>query len=213
MTGLPFMEHALAESQRKGPVAAMDDTVDLIQKVSVGLIPDKPAMRDALEAWGIPFKEGTHDIHKLIGSEATLGAELPEGWELKSYGGHNALLDDRGAERLRWHIHGWEPVSAWVCWRFSERLRDTGPSSGVWQVLDGNTVIHVVPINYPHPRTEKSGTGDDIRWFLDPDAREEGRANYDAKEDALKEARKWLDGHYAAWREKPIQAWLWERII
>lgn len=198
-----------------GPKKGLETTVDIIQKFASECVPDFPQARKALDAWGIPYEEGGEPIHQMLTSKATLKVALPSGWTIsrRGGGGHVELLDSRGASRLRWHIHGWDPVSLSVNERFfARRSEDLSATDAVVQVMDGATVIHAVSIKYPHARINdphsdgtpfyKSGyPGEDEGW-----TKEMGQENYNVKQAAFEAARTWLDENRPGYRDA-ILSW------
>lgn len=210
-----FRGLALALAESEGPADGLAGTVDIIQKFAPECVPDLPRARKAFDAWGIPYEEGGEPIHQMVSSQKTLKVALPTGWTFtrRGGGGHVELLDERGASRIRWHVHPWDPVSLDVNERFSIRRHvDLSATEAVVQIFDGPTVIHTVPYRYPHARINdphsdgtpfyKSGyPGEDEGW-----TKEMGAANYLAQSEAGEKARAWLDENRPGWND-PITSW------
>lgn len=209
-----YSELALAEVPHMGPEAALDHATSVMRTFAPECIPDVGPARAALTAWGISFTPGER-LQSLVTSTPTLAASLPKGWVLsrRGGGGHMELLDARGASRLRWYIHGWEPVSMSVNERFHiPRAVNLSPTDAVLHVMDGPTVIHTVPVQYPHARInrpDEDGTpyyktgyaGEDEGW-----TREMGAANYRALEDANRAGIAWLDANRAG-HQDALASW------
>lgn len=201
-----FQNLALALASYDGPDKGIGNAVDIMQRAAPANIPDVGRAREALAAWGIPFEAGGPPIGQMFGSTPTLKVELPDDWIIDDQGGgHKALMDAAGAERIRWHIHGWDLVALDVCRRFYTRVVNVSATSGVYQVLDGSVVIHVVPITYPHARLR-----DGAYFYNGDDWTEEMRhANYEAREAAATVARDWLAANRPGYASTTIiQSWL-----
>lgn len=161
-------------------------------------IPDASEVREALDAWGITWAKGGEPIHQIFTSKATLRCTLPPGWDVKRQGGHFNLIDGNGAERIHWYVHGWDAIEPRVQGRFSIRDERTGARSGVMQALDGNRVIHAVPMRFAIARTQDTYGG---WWAPEEEAtrtalwRDEGGV----KTAARAEVRAWLDQRIPGW--------------
>lgn len=184
--------------------------LDIAREFASETIPDQPAARTALAAWGVPFEPGPNGS-QLIGSYRTLKIVLPPGWSFtqRGGGGHNELLDNRGAARLRWHVHGWDPVSLSIDGRFSVRVVDISASEAIAHALDGTTVIHTIPIRYSTPRLFRQ-SGKETWWTNgyeeDGWSREQGTVNYRAEEAGRAAAYAWLDDNRPGWRDN-LTSW------
>lgn len=196
-------------ARRDGPARGLDDAVGFIQKCAPENIPDVGSARKALDAWGVSYEEGGEPIAQLFSSTRTLKATLPAGWTVtrRGGGGHFELLDDRGAQRLRWHVHGWDPVSLSLGWRFYVRVQDVSATEDVAQVVDGTTVLHTVPVRYPHARVHRSYS-DGSGGFTEPDSftREQSTENYRAKDEAVRACDAWLDRNRPGHRDT-LSSW------
>ena len=203
----PFGHLALALSKTNGPAKGIDEAVGIMNAVNIGLIPDCDVFRKALAAWGIAIKGKGDNISKMIGSERTMKVDLPNGWEARPHGiaGHNALFDNSGATRLRWHIHPWDPIATWVENRYSIRTEDLSVSKVVYRILDGAVVIHTFPFEYPHARTIADREGGRT-YYNQPEDRQQSRANYMAGEAAQEMASKWLDENRPGCRDA-LKSW------
>lgn len=210
-----FQDLALDLTRSEGAVAGLDAVVNIIQEYASADIPDFPQARAALDAWKIPYAEGGEPIRKLVSSQRTLKVDLPVGWRVsREGGGHHDLLDARGASRLHWHVHAWDPVSLWVKPRYSiHRHVDLSATEAVVHIYDGKTVIHTIPYSYPHARINfpdsdgtpyyKSGWPDENEGWTE----EMYRANSLVEEAAGKSAREWLDANRPDWNDS-IRAWV-----
>lgn len=211
-----FQHFAVALGMGEGPQAGLTGAVDILRKFAPEAVPDVGRAREALTAWGVDFEDGGEPITQMFSRTKTLKVVLPQGWSFsrRGGGGHVELLDSRGASRLRWHIHGWEPVSLSVNERFFARCKtDISASEAVVHVMDGATVIHTVLIKYPHTRINdpmsdgtpyyKSGyEGENEGW-----TKAMGAANYKADQDAYEAGRAWLDENRPGYRDD-IKSWL-----
>lgn len=211
-----FQQLAVALAMGEGPREGLAGAVDILRDFAPECVPDKGRAREALTAWGIDFEDGGEPIHQMFTQTKTLKVRLPAGWTFsrRGGGGHVELLDARGASRLHWHIHGWDPISLDVRVRFyTRRLVDLSASEAVVHVVDGPTVIHTIPLKYPHARITdreidgstfyKNGyEGEDAGW-----TREMGAANYKVEQDAYEEGKAWLDKNRPGHRDD-IRSWL-----
>jgi len=219
-TDNPFFLAAIGISMGGDCQGGLDTAVAMSRKEAEGSIPegrDCRGFREAIEAWGIEII-GEGKILKLIGSESTLKVRLPEGWVAKGHGGggHNGLFDADGHQRMRWHIHGWEPVSGSVIPRYKVRLLETGPEHGIVQVLDRGGAIKSFPVAYPHSRDDINHYEHYSVYYLTfpddmPVEVRQGmdRANRDVQCAAEAEARKWLDDNRPGWQDA-AKSWLIE---
>lgn len=161
----------------------------------------------ALTAWGLAFRP-TEGIARMFGSVPCNEVDLPAGWRVDGRGAWNHLYDDQGRERLRWYVHGWDPVSCQPMGRFNYKLVDLGPTDMIVQCLDGETVIHVVPGKLPHARIFERYSSGGGRWDLPDEApREQGQANYDVKQALYAVAKEWLNENRPGWQDD-IKSWL-----
>ena len=204
----------MALTRDEGPVAALDTMMEATLVMATGRIPDVGRAREALAAWGILFEDG-EPISRMFSSTPALAAQLPVGWNIsrRGGGGHHELLDDRGASRIRWHLHGWDPISLSINARFNiHRSEDISAIEAVVPVYDGPTVIHTIPIRYPHARINKplddgspyyrnGYAGEDTGW-----TKEMSGANYKVEEAAHKAAYAWLDENKPKWRDS-LASW------
>lgn len=190
----------------------VDTAVGMLRDAAPEEVPDMPQSRKALDAWGIPHTKGK-GITLMFSVSPTLAAKLPTGWRVNQRGGgHVELLDATGAIRMRWHIHGWDPVSLTVMERYYTKIVDLSPTESVLQVYDGTVVVHTIRGTYPHPRIVerhesgapwyRNGHGHDAGWT---DAM--GLANYQARETLRLDGNEWLAGYRPNYRDS-IQSWL-----
>ncbi len=77
--GLPIFGQVALAISMGGHKDGLDTAVDLIQRHSEGLIPDKPRFRAALELWGIKIIGAGSPISQMFTNTPTLKFELPEG--------------------------------------------------------------------------------------------------------------------------------------
>lgn len=196
----------------EGPVAALDTMVEAAQIFAAGKIPDQEQAREALDTWGIEYEPG-EPILRTFTSAPALRVKLPPGWQFsrRGGGGHHDLLDERGASRLHWHIHGWDPISVRVSYRYSiRRQEDISATVAVIPIYDGPTVIHTIPVTYPHPRI--NDPNDDGTPYYKNGWDEDGwtkpmhMANYEAKENAEDAAKAWLDENRPNHRDA-LESW------
>lgn len=122
----------------------------------------------ALTGWGLEFRP-TEGISRMFGSVPCNEVDLPPGWRVERPGAWNHLYDDQGRERLRWYVHGWDPVSCHAMGRFSYKIVDLGPTDLIAQCLDGTTVIHVIPGKLPHARIFEKYEEGGGTWTLPDD--------------------------------------------
>lgn len=209
-----FQHLAMALSMGEGPRAGLEGAVSDIQRFAPECVPDIGRAREALTAWGLKFEAG-EPIVQMFTKTPALKVALPPGWTIsrRGGGGHVEMLDARGASRIRWHIHGWDPVSLTLNERFGARRSiDLSPSDAVVQVMDGETVIHTVTVKYPHPRINspmsdgspyyKNGyPGEDAGW-----TKEMCIANSEMEQAAYKAAEAWLKENRPGYQDY-IQSW------
>lgn len=210
---------AVACSSPGKPHEGVEVAVDMMRQFAPETVPDvymqydrtKSIARAALDAWGITYEPG-EPLHSLVSSTPTLKVVLPPGWKFsrRGGGGHVELLDARGASRLRWYVHGWEPVSMSVNKRFYTSMVDISPEESVVQVLDGPTVIHTVIVRFPHARlNDPCDDGTPVYkdgWDEDGWTQEMSAQNYKAKEDGYAAGRAWLDENRVG-HEDALKSW------
>lgn len=199
----------------EGPVAALNTMVMATQLFAEGRLPDQTRAREALDAWGITY-EPADPLRRMIGSVAMLKLKLPHGWKFSNRcgGGHNELLDARGAARLHWYIHGWDSISVRINRRFKvSGLHDVSAAEGVYHVMDGETVIHVVAVRFPHTRITGKPYSDGTPYYDSGYPGENDgwtqamcNANSNDLEKTRQIAREWLDENRPGW-SNDIESW------
>lgn len=211
---------ALAIGASDSPEVGLDVAVEVMTRSNQDLggtmhaIPDRPEFRQALTAWGIEIGGASGpSLSQMFGSIKTMQVKLPEGWKVsyRGGGGHNELLDNKGAARLWWHIHGWDPIATRIENRFRIDMVDLGMKQAAYQVMKGGVSIHAIPFEYPHARTDTDTGNGRTYYFLNrdlPDYNQQSRDNYKAKEDMYAVAKGWLDAHRPGWQDDPLKSWL-----